>query len=145
MSTGQPTGAGHKLGATAVVRLKVMTTDGEQLHQVPCYVLESTKPIWNGELKNCAMVLGINALEDLSICIISNGGTKVMPKRTVEPKDKTNESKLSVVDPSKLKEKTDKSSVTKSSKQLRSKVKRKAMESKVKHHFWWKSRVKANI
>ena len=28
---------------------------------------------------------------------------------------------------------------------LQSKVKRKAMQSKVKHHFWWKSRVKANI
>ena len=28
---------------------------------------------------------------------------------------------------------------------LRSKVKRKAMQSKVKHHFWWKSRVKPSI
>ena len=28
---------------------------------------------------------------------------------------------------------------------LRLKIKRKAMQSKVKHHFWWKSRIKANI
>ena len=115
---GQSTGAGgHELGATAVVKLGVMTTDRERLHQVPCYVLESTKPIWNGELKNCAMVLGTNALEDLGFCIISNDGTKVMPESTAEPKDKTDERKLLVADPSKLKEKADKSSVTESSEQ----------------------------
>ena len=69
---GQPTGAGgHKLGATAVVRLHITPTDGEE-QQVPCYVLESSKPIWNGELKNCAMVLGTNALEDLDFCIVTN-------------------------------------------------------------------------
>ena len=28
---------------------------------------------------------------------------------------------------------------------LRLKVKRKAIQSKVKHYFWWKSRVKSNI
>ena len=43
---GQPTGAGgHKLGATAVVRLHITSTDGEEQYQVPCYVLESSKPI----------------------------------------------------------------------------------------------------
>ena len=42
---GQPTETGgHKLGATAVVRLHITPTDGEE-QQVPCYVLESSKPI----------------------------------------------------------------------------------------------------
>ena len=82
---GQPTGAGgHKLGATAVVRLHITPTDGEE-QQVPCYVLESSKPIWNGELKNCAMVLGTNALEDLGFCIVTNKGRKVKPEGVAEP------------------------------------------------------------
>ena len=67
---GQPTGAGgHKLGDIDVVKLELMTTDGEKLHQVPCYVLESSKPNWYGELKNCAMVSGTNALEDLGFVL----------------------------------------------------------------------------
>ena len=83
---GQPTGAGgHKLGATAVVRLQITSTDSEEPHQVPCYVLESSKPIWNGELKNCAMVLGTNALEDLGFCIVTNKGRKIMPEGVAEP------------------------------------------------------------
>ena len=82
---GQPTGAGgYKLGATAVVRLHVTSTDGERQHQVPCYVLESSKPIWSGELKNCAMVLGTNALEDLGFCIVTNKGSKVKPEGSSE-------------------------------------------------------------
>ena len=70
---GQSTGAGsYELGAIAVVRLQVMTMDSEKQHQVPCYVLESSKLIWNGELKNCAMLLGSNVLGDLGFCIIRN-------------------------------------------------------------------------
>ena len=82
---GQTTGAGgYKLGATAVVRLHITSTDGERQHQVPCYVLESSKPIWSGELKNCAMVLGTNALEDLGFCIVTNQGSKVKPEGASE-------------------------------------------------------------
>ena len=60
-----------------------MTTDYEKQHQVPCYALESSKPIWNGELKNCGMLLGTNVLSNLAIgfCIISNDGSKVMLKK----------------------------------------------------------------
>ena len=90
---GQPTGAGrYELGAIAVVRLQVMTMDGEKQHQVPCYVLESSKPIWNGELKNCAMLLGTNVPGDLSFCIISNDGFKVMPEEVAEPSEQCDNS-----------------------------------------------------
>ena len=105
---GQPSGAGrHKLGAIAVVRLQV-TTDREKHHQVACYVLESSKPIWNGELKNCAMVLGTNALEDLGFYIITNEGSKVIPEGITEPSEQfnaTDESKSIVEEHSKLNEK----------------------------------------
>ena len=75
---GQPTGAGgHKLGATVVTRLHITSTDSEEQYQVSCYIVESSKPIWSGELKNSAMVLGTNALEDLGFCIVTNQGRKV--------------------------------------------------------------------
>ena len=51
-----------------------MMTDCEKQHQVPSYVLESFKPIWNGELKNC----------DLRFCVINSDGYKVMPERVAE-------------------------------------------------------------
>ena len=107
----QPTGAGgHKLGAIAVVRLQVTTIDRDKHHLVACYVLESSKQIWNGELKNCAMhmVMGTNALEDLGFCIITNEGAKVIPEGVTEPSEQfnaTNESKPIVAEHSKLNEK----------------------------------------
>ena len=109
---GQPTGAGgYELGAIAVVRLQITTMDGEKQHQVPCYVLESSKPIWNGELKNCAMLLGTNVLSDLGFCIISSDRSKVLPEEVAEPNeqcDKSIQDKPSVEKSSDTGENTDK-------------------------------------
>ena len=42
---GQPTGVvEHELGAITVVRLQIITTECKKQHQVPYYVLESSKP-----------------------------------------------------------------------------------------------------
>ena len=73
------------LGATAVVRLQIMTIDCEKQHPVTCCVLQSSKPIWNGELKNCDTLLRTNVLGDLGFCVISNNGSKVMPVEAAEP------------------------------------------------------------
>ena len=98
------------------MRLQIMRNntkfpDGEKQHQVPCCVLESSKPIWNGELKNCAMLLGTNVLSDLGFCIISSDGSKVLPEEVAESNeqcDKSIEDKLSVEKPSDTGENTDK-------------------------------------
>lgn len=77
---GQPIGAGGEaLGAVAVVALDITIEKTKEMRQVPCYVLESTKPIWGGELKNCAVILGTNALESLGFRIVHQDGTTVKP------------------------------------------------------------------
>jgi len=77
---GQPTGAGGQtLGATAAVMLQVTTNEESEPQQIPCYVLPSDKPIWCGEMNDCAMVLGANALEELGFFIVDRSGDKVRP------------------------------------------------------------------
>ena len=109
---GQLTGAGgHELGAIAVVRLQIMMTDCKKQHQVPCNVLESPKPIWNGELKNSGMLLGTNGLNDLGFCIISNDESKLMPEKVAEPSEQckqSNEGNSPLAKPSEPGENTDK-------------------------------------
>ena len=59
----QPVGAsGKPIGATALVLLEVTVEDSGITQQVSCYVLDSSKPIWQGEVSNCSLVLGTNAL-----------------------------------------------------------------------------------
>ena len=54
----QPVGAsGKPIGATALVLLEVTVEDSGMTQQVPCYVLDSSKPIWQGEVSNCSLVL----------------------------------------------------------------------------------------
>ena len=33
---------------------------------VPCYVIDSTKPVWQGDVNNCGMIMGTNALSALN-------------------------------------------------------------------------------
>jgi len=40
--------------------LKITIEGHAKTFQVPCYVLGSDKPLWNGELRDCAIVLGTN-------------------------------------------------------------------------------------
>ena len=50
----QPIGAnGTELGVVALVTLKVSVEGADKTLQVPCYVLNSNKPLWNGELWSC--------------------------------------------------------------------------------------------
>ena len=49
---GQPVGAGGEmLGTVAIVLLKVKVTETDILREVPCYVLDSSKPLWTGGSK----------------------------------------------------------------------------------------------
>ena len=66
----QPIGAnGTELGVVALVKLKVSVEGTDRTLQVPCYVLNSNRPLWNGELWNCGLVLGTNCLEKFGFLI----------------------------------------------------------------------------
>lgn len=57
----QPIGAsGEALGVVAAVMLRITVEGNSKTFLVSCYVLGSDKPLWNGELKYCALVLGTN-------------------------------------------------------------------------------------
>ena len=52
----QPVGAsGDTLGVMAVVMLKINIEGNSKSFTVPCYVLKSDKPLWKGELNDCAL------------------------------------------------------------------------------------------
>ena len=59
----KPVGAGGKpLGVTAVVLLTIRIPESEVVQEVPCYVLDSSEPLWSGEINNCGIVLETNSL-----------------------------------------------------------------------------------
>ena len=61
----QPIGAGGKpLGEEPVVALNVQVEATEVEKEVLCFVLDSNKPLWKGELTDCGIVLGTNGLRD---------------------------------------------------------------------------------
>ena len=43
-------------------------------------MLASEKPIWSGELHNCGLILGTNALVDLGFQVMYSNGTVVHPE-----------------------------------------------------------------
>ena len=77
----QPIGAtGTPLGAISLVRLRVTVDETGTTKEVPCFVLASEKPIWSGELRNCGLILGTNALVDLGFQVTYSNGTVVHPE-----------------------------------------------------------------
>ena len=88
----QPVGAGgERLGTIGIVLLKVQVTDTDILREVPCYVLDSSKPLWGGEVSDCGIVIGTNALSSLGFDITHPDGTTVVPATIVEPQSKLNQ------------------------------------------------------
>ena len=63
----------------AVVVLKLAIEGNSTTFNVPCYVLQSNKPLWIGNLYDYALVLGTNALETLGIRITNPNGELVSP------------------------------------------------------------------
>ena len=74
----QPIGAsGQKLGATSVVAIEtVMEQTGQRL-VIPCFVMASARPIWQGAVKDCAMVLGTNAMAKFGMQTVHADGSVV--------------------------------------------------------------------
>ena len=42
--------------------------------EVLCFILDSSKPLWKGELADCGIVLGTNGLRDLGFEITQTNG-----------------------------------------------------------------------
>ena len=58
-----PVGATRqRLGALSVVVLNVLVEATGKTCPIPCFVLESSQPLWQGELKDCGVLFGTNAL-----------------------------------------------------------------------------------
>ena len=54
---------------------------------IPCFVITSAKPIWQGTVMDCAMVLGNNALVELGLQLVQADGSVVSPTTSdfIEP------------------------------------------------------------
>ena len=63
----------------APVKLKVTVKGTDKTIQVPCFVLNSDKPLWKGELWNCGLILSTNCLEKLGFSITHPNGQVVRP------------------------------------------------------------------
>ena len=84
----QPVGAGGEpLGAESVVALNVEVEATKLAKEVLCFVLDSSKPLWKGELTDCGLVLGTNSLRDLGFEITQPNGTAVDPRVTGEAEE----------------------------------------------------------
>ena len=95
----QPLGAGgSELGAKKVVVISVtLDATGKSLH-IPCYVVDSARPLWQGAVKNCGIVLGTNAMIGFGMQLVHNNGTTVQPSfRNSELKEPTTENVTRVV------------------------------------------------
>ena len=74
----QPRGAGgHYLGVEGILALQVTVEKAGITQSVPCYILDSSKPIWQGELNDCGVVIGTNALAKLGFNVVDSHGDVV--------------------------------------------------------------------
>ena len=95
----QPVGAeGSVLGATALVNLEVVVESTGKSLKVPCYVINSTKPVWRGDANNCEMIMVSNAFVAFQFRILHANGIEILPDNSV---------KSLVVDPAMQLEPTD--------------------------------------
>ena len=78
----QPVGAGGDiLGATMLVNLQVTVEATGNTEYIPCYVLSSSKPLWKGEVKDCGLILGTNALVILGFMVYHANRATIQPER----------------------------------------------------------------
>ena len=70
----QPIGAsGQELGATLVVAIETMIEQTVEKLVIPCFVMTSARPIWQG----LYMVLGTNALVSFVVQMVLDDGSVV--------------------------------------------------------------------
>ena len=78
---------GKDLGTCGIVVLQLEMDETGQNLEILCYVLDSNKPLWQGELKNCAVLLGTNALTQFGFGLYHSNGTPIYPVGVRHNKD----------------------------------------------------------
>ena len=77
----QPTGAsGTALGTISLVSLPIEVEETGASELIPCYVLSCSKPIWQGEVRNCGVIFSTNALTSLGFTVTYIDGAVVSPE-----------------------------------------------------------------
>ena len=71
--------SGQELGATSVVAMEIMMKQTEQTLVIPFFVMTSASPIWHGVIKDCCMVLRINAMVEFKMQTVNASGSVVKP------------------------------------------------------------------
>ena len=74
-----PGASGEALGVVAVLVLRITSEGTNATFDVPCYILQSSKPLWKGDLEDCVLVLDTNVLEVLGFRIAHPNGELVSP------------------------------------------------------------------
>ena len=76
----QPIGAtGQELGAIGIAVLDILMDTTGKTCSIPCYVLDSSQPLWLGELEDCGVLMGTNALVKHGFTVTHSNGTQVEP------------------------------------------------------------------
>jgi len=76
----QPVGViGKELGTCEIVVLQMETNETGQSLEFPCYELDSVRPLWQSELRECAVLLGTNAATDFEFKVVYSNGTPIYP------------------------------------------------------------------
>ena len=76
----QPVGAtGQELGAVGIAMLNILIETTGKTCPIPCYVLDSNRPLWSGELEDCGVLMGTNALVKHGFTVTHSDGTQVEP------------------------------------------------------------------
>ena len=70
---------GEELGISSIVILDILLEETGNTLTVPCFVLESSKPIWQGAVRNCGVILGTNATVEYGVQVVHSNGTVVEP------------------------------------------------------------------
>ena len=65
----------QELKATSVIAVETMMEQTGQKLVIPCFVMTSARPIWQGAVQDCAMVLGTNAMVKFGIQMIHADGS----------------------------------------------------------------------
>ena len=62
----------------------VVEVTGKSL-KVPCYVIDSIKPVRRGDAQNCGIIMGSNALVAFQFHILHANGIEILPVDSVKP------------------------------------------------------------
>jgi len=76
--------SGQELGAELIVPIHTVVEQTGQGVVIPCFVLKSAKPIWQGMVHDCAMVLGTNAMKKYGLQTVHADGTVISPVNSVK-------------------------------------------------------------